>query len=315
MKDEVHSKGKTAGILIIGDEVLKGQVVDINSHFLCKQLYSLGIKLGRISVIPDDLDDISAEVKLFSSKYDYVFTTGGVGPTHDDITYAGVAQAFSEPVSTNMEMAEMMEIWLGHKGYSREVIMKMAEMPPSAKLFFDPALPKHSSFPIVIVRNVHIFPGIPQYLQKMFPRLVPTLRMESGNVEFHSRVIYVDRDEMSITPQLNEAVAKYQETVTFGSYPVLDNLYFSTRLTMESKSKNQAEEAQSFLSEHLPHGSLVEYDNQQLETAVDKVYAIFEDKQHTLHVPVYTAVTVSTHNLLCSHVGTYFFIRSIFSYL
>jgi FAD synthetase len=292
--DETRPKYRTAGIIIIGDEVLKGQVVDINSHFLSKQLYSLGVKLGRISVIPDDLGDISTEIRQFSSKYDFVLTTGGVGPTHDDITYVGVAQAFGEPIVTNPQMAEMIEKWLGHKGYSRDVIMKMAQMPETAKLFFDPNLPNYSSFPIVVVHNVYIFPGIPQYLQRMFPRLESLLRSNKDDVQFHSRVVYVARDEMSITPQLNEAVAKYK-TVIFGSYPVIDNLYYSTRLTMESTSAEQAEEAQSFLADKLPEGSLIDYDSQPLETAADKVYAIVSDETHPLHVPVRTAVEVRGH--------------------
>ena len=254
---QVQRKAKTAGIIIVGDEVLKGQVLDINSHFISKRLYSLGVKLAKVSVLPDILDEISAEVKLFSSKYDFVLTTGGVGPTHDDITHVGVALAFDEPIVRNPEMASVIDKWLGHKGYSHDIIMKMAEMASSATLFFDPSLPHLKSFPIVIVHNVYIFPGIPQHLQKMFPRLEPILRSSEDNVEFHNRVVYVDRDEMSITPQLNEAVAKYKETVTFGSYPVIDNLYFSTRLTMESDKKEHVEQAQAFLAETVPKVSIV----------------------------------------------------------
>jgi len=287
MNGPVIPKGKTAGIIIIGDEVLKGQVTDINSHYMAKELYSLGIKLCRISTIPDDLGEIASEVNGFSSQFDYVFTTGGIGPTHDDITYVGVGRAFGESTEINPVMGAMLDTWLGHKGYAPEVISKMAQMPPSAQLLFDPSTSK--SFPIVQVRNVYIFPGIPQYLQRMFPRLKAHL---GGALKFYGRTLYVDSAEIGITPSINAAVEEFKGRVTFGSYPILDNLYYSTRLTMDSVREEDVEAAAQFLTASLPKGSVVHYDSDPVSSASAKIYDLVQKEGDALHGPVSTAVQV-----------------------
>ena len=284
-------KGKTAGLIIIGDEILKGQVVDTNSHYLSRQLYSYGIKVSRISVIGDIVDEIAEEVRTFSNRFDFVFTTGGIGPTHDDMTYVSVAKAFGDEVAINPDMAGMINKWLGHRNYSEEIVMRMATMPVSAELMFDPKQTTPlSSFPIVIVRNVYIFPGVPRFLQAMFPRLEHILK--ASGCKFHTGQIYVDRDELSITPQIDQAVEKFKDTVVFGSYPVVDNMYFSTRLTMESTVPGQVEAAGQFLKEVLPENSVIDYDADPLENAAEKVYAIAENPCHPLHAPVAKAVQV-----------------------
>ena len=103
---DINSK-PTAGIIIIGDEILKGQTQDTNTHFLAKNLKILGVRLQRVVVIPDDIDIIAKEVKHFSDHYDYVLTSGGVGPTHDDVTFEGVAKAFNDTTFLHPEMEEL----------------------------------------------------------------------------------------------------------------------------------------------------------------------------------------------------------------
>jgi len=287
---DASSHVKKAGILIIGDEILKGQVADTNSHFICKELYSYGVKVSRISVISDCIDDIAKQVKKFSSHYDYVITTGGIGPTHDDMTYVGVAKAFGESVAVHDDMAVMVDKWLAHRGYDESVLTRMAQLPTSSKLLFDPNLP-FASFPIVVVKNVYIFPGVPQFVEKMFPRLALVLRSETAT--FHCREIYVAKDEMSITPQINKAVDKFKESVTFGSYPVFDNLYFSTRLTMESLNADHVQKANDYLVGLMPVNSVVDFDKNAVSNASRKVHAIAEDEGHQLHHVVSQAVKVS----------------------
>uniref|UniRef100_A0A1Y1LJX0 MoaB/Mog domain-containing protein n=1 Tax=Photinus pyralis TaxID=7054 RepID=A0A1Y1LJX0_PHOPY len=98
---------KTVGLLVIGDEILKGQVVDSNSHYITKRLHQLGLKVEKITVTGDNKDEISEEVKNFSLRYDYVITTGGIGPTHDDVTFESVAEAFNEPVILHPELVKI----------------------------------------------------------------------------------------------------------------------------------------------------------------------------------------------------------------
>ena len=100
-------KKPSAGIIIIGDEILKGQTQDTNTYFLAKNLKSIGIQLQRVVVIPDDIEIIAHEVKKFSNNYDYVLTSGGVGPTHDDVTFEGVAKAFDDETFLHPEMEQL----------------------------------------------------------------------------------------------------------------------------------------------------------------------------------------------------------------
>jgi FAD synthetase len=290
-----QKKRKTAGLIIIGDEILKGQVLDTNSHFICKNLYSLGVKVVRISTIGDGIDEIAHEVKNFASTYDVVITTGGIGPTHDDMTYVSVAKAFDEPVKIHKEMEATIDKWLGHLELRREVIMRMAEMPVDAKLIFDPLALPHDllpSFPIVVVRNVYVFPGVPQFVEKMFPRMKSILSCGDGEDLFHSGLIYVNKDELSITHEINLAVEQFKEKVTFGSYPVVDNLYYSTRITMESHNQENVQQAKDFLTQLMPPNTVIQYDAQPLETASDKVYEIFGNPEHELYQYVRQAVSV-----------------------
>ena len=99
---------KTAGIIIIGNEILSGKVSDVNSYFLARELRQLGIDVRRISVIPDEVEIIGGEVSHFSAQYDFVFTSGGVGPTHDDVTMAGIAEGFQVDLVRSGEIEDML---------------------------------------------------------------------------------------------------------------------------------------------------------------------------------------------------------------
>lgn len=168
------SPPKTAGVIIIGDEVLKGQVEDKNLHFLAKKLTKLGIRLCKVSVIGDSVDEIAKEISEFSSKYDQVITTGGIGPTHDDVTYEGLAAAFNDVLIVNKEMADFWT-WFNNDidGQARKSTIKMATVPSNATIQYT-NLKEHISprkFPVVTMHNVCIFPGIPSYVKAIFEGL------------------------------------------------------------------------------------------------------------------------------------------------
>lgn len=215
---------KTAGIIVIGNEILSGKTRDANSPYLVTELRDLGVDVRKISVIPDELDLISIEVRGFSRTYDYVFTTGGVGPTHDDLTMDGVAAAFGRRILRHPEL----EIALRHF-YSEELVqgnLRMADIPEGARLLGG----KGMWFPVVSVENVYIFPGVPEILQRKFERIKETFR----EAPFHLRQIFLQADEGQIAFVLHQVLAEFPELL-LGSYPYLDNRGYSIKLTLESK--------------------------------------------------------------------------------
>ena len=150
----------TAGILIIGDEILSGKIQDEYAPYLLRELRVEGVYVGRVHTIPDDIDVIAPDVAAFSKAYDYVLTSGGVGPTHDDVTMDGVAKAFGRRLVQNERMTRMLEQALGDTEPNASQL-KMCMLPDGARLIESPDL----WFPLVRVENVSIFPGIPRLLQ------------------------------------------------------------------------------------------------------------------------------------------------------
>lgn len=258
----------TAGIIVIGDEILKGQVVDTNSHFLCKRLHSLGIKVCKISVVGDDVDEIASEVASFSEKYNKVFTSGGVGPTHDDVTYLGVARAFGRDVEVNKELAKMLldlNFVSDISNVDVNPALKIAQVPQLSSLIqlksvghcHDPSMLYPSTFPIVKVDNVYVFPGIPKYFEYAVTNLEHLFKNPDGD-RFYTRELYLSSEELDIVPVLNHTVDKFKRSVVFGSYPQLGNDIYMTKVVLESTSSHQLEEAESYLRMKLPPGTVVD---------------------------------------------------------
>jgi FAD synthetase len=217
--------GKTAGIIIIGDEILSGKVHDDNSFFMAKELWSHGITVCRISIISDSIDEIAAEVKDFSQRYDYIFTSGGIGPTHDDITIEGISKAFDVRTVVHVTLKEILEKRLGNLSPEQ---LKMAEVPEGAELVNDETI----SFPLIKFRNIFVFPGIPQLLRKKFLAIE---KLFNEPVIYLKR-IYFNEAESRIAPILNGIVGRYVN-VKIGSYPEVDNRDYSVMVTMESSDE------------------------------------------------------------------------------
>lgn len=248
--DEQEKEHLTAGIIVIGDEILSGSTKDSNSHFMCKRLHERGVFVKKITVIGDDVDDIASEVRLFSGRYDYVFTTGGVGPTHDDRTFAGLASAFNEELSPSSELKDVVQIFLAKTKLHNidEAINKFINIPKSAKLIWGqqyiPTLDdpnKLTNFPSVQIRNVIALPGVPRFCEQSFLLLEEQLFPHNP---FFSRSINLRRNEVYLQKRLTEIAQSYSnKNVTIGSYPILGHNYYKTKLLIESTSNKTGQEA------------------------------------------------------------------------
>lgn len=236
---------KTAGIVIIGNEVLSGKTQDTNSHFLCQELRALGVEVRRISVIPDEIELIGQEVATFSREFDFVFTTGGVGPTHDDVTMAGIAHGFGLKVMRHPELERRLRE--RHGKNINEARLRMAEIPEGAELVGGGSL----YAPVAKFRNVYIFPGIPKILHERFQ----VIREGFREAPYFLKLVYVREGEGVIASILTSLLTNFPELL-LGSYPVLDNPEYKVKVTLESKDPNYLNQAFEKLLSMLPKGAL-----------------------------------------------------------
>jgi molybdenum cofactor synthesis domain-containing protein len=237
---------RTAGLIVIGNEILSGKIQDQNSFFLAAELRNLGVSLLRISVIPDDLESISKETTAFSRTFDLVFTTGGVGPTHDDMTMAGIARGFGVGLVRHPLLERKFRERYGRT--PNDAVMKMAEVPEGSEVIEFTT----NNLPLVVFKNIFIFPGIPRYLQEKFTLIRDRFRTPA----FYLKRIYLRANESDIAEILT-AFAEKNDCVEFGSYPILDNPEYQIILTAESKLKDELEKTVRELVAQLPDDILV----------------------------------------------------------
>jgi molybdenum cofactor synthesis domain-containing protein len=235
----------TAGILIIGNEILSGKVTDTNSPYLCRELRALGVDVERILTIPDDVRMIAREVRALAEAYDLVFTSGGIGPTHDDLTMDGVALAFGRKVLKSESIAERIERAQGMPPNASQ--LKMAMIPEDAVLIDSGDL----WFPVVVVENVYVFPGIPELLRKKFE----SVRERFRGVPVLLKRVFVKRRESDIAPALNDLVEAFPELM-LGSYPKIGEESFHVLLTLESRDAGYLQRALDALLLRLPGDSI-----------------------------------------------------------
>jgi molybdenum cofactor synthesis domain-containing protein len=235
----------TAGVLVIGNEILSGKVADANSPYLCRELRELGVDLQRILTIPDEIEVIAREVRGMSAAYDFVFTSGGIGPTHDDLTMDGIAAAFDRP----LEKSESIEARFAHAlgDELNESQRKMTLVPRGAVLVDAGDL----WFPVVIVENVHIFPGIPELLRRKFE----SIRDRFRGVPFVLKRVFVKRRESEIAQSLHELLEEYPQLM-LGSYPKVGEEAFHVLLTLESRDPGYVKGALDSLLRRLPEGAI-----------------------------------------------------------
>ena len=227
---------------MIGNKILSGKVVDVNSPYLCRELRALGVDVRRVLTIPDEIELIAKEVRAMSESFDWVFTSGGIGPTHDDLTMEGVSHAFGMPLEVSESIASRIERAVGSGGLD-ESQRKMAMIPRGAHLVDSGDL----WFPVVIVRNVHVFPGIPDLLQRKFQ----SIRERFRGVPFVLRRVFVTQRESEIASVLNALLVEYPELL-LGSYPRVGEGAFHVLLTLESRDPDYVKRALDELVRRLP---------------------------------------------------------------
>ena len=225
-------KRKTSGLIIIGNEILSGKTIDTNSNFISKELSKRGVDIKEISIIPDIEDIIIFKLKEFSKEFDYVFTSGGIGPTHDDITTASVAKAFKKKLVLDKNAKALLE-----KHYERNALtsarLKMAILPKGSKLIYNPV----SIAPGFNIENVYVFPGVPDILKVMFLEFVDNLFDEKI---LPQKIISTTLAEGLIGTFVGEVQKKHIE-VEIGSYPYFKNNSFGVSLVLKSEDVKKLE--------------------------------------------------------------------------
>ncbi|KAL0111642.1 hypothetical protein PUN28_013079 [Cardiocondyla obscurior] len=251
-KRYVHSiMHPTAGIIVIGDEILKAQVRDTNSYYISNLLYKCGIQVKKISVISDDVEEISKEIQDASKKYTYVITSGGIGPTHDDLTYEGLAKAFNDELHYHPKLVDIIKNHFEISDDSSPVY-KMAQIPQKASLKFG-----LNTYPYITLENVHVFPGSPAFLKKSFQSLYEDLL--KTNKKFVKEEVFIDAREDLFANSLS-TVAKEFPNVSFGSYPVNNCRYFKAFVTVESDNNDDVKKAKQRFYELNPTNIFVNFD-------------------------------------------------------
>ncbi|WP_018997956.1 competence/damage-inducible protein A [Hirschia maritima] len=236
-------KTVTAGVLLIGDEILSGRTQDTNLQTIAKFLAPIGISVAQARIIADEEGTIIDAVRTLSEAYDYVFTTGGIGPTHDDITAECVAKAFNTPISIRDDARKVLEDWYAQT--DREVTearLRMARIPDGATLIDNPV----SGAPGFIIQNVHVMAGVPRIMNAMLHNIGPTLK--GGSVVQSRTLRAAGLKEGDIAQPLGELAEKMPD-LSFGSYPwyLEDNV--GVALVVRGSDSDRLAEAETALIE------------------------------------------------------------------
>jgi len=232
---------KTAGIILIGNEILSGKIADANAAYLCRELRALGVDVRRITVIPDEVQLIAEVVAEFSRDFDVVFTSGGVGPTHDDVTIEGVARAMTVPVVRHVTLVELLERY--YRGKVTDAALRMAEIPDGAELVGGESV----RFPTVLMRNVYVLPGVPEIFQAKFE----ALRERFRDQPIHLRNVFVSIGEGMLADYLNRLLGDFP-LLQLGSYPEFSNPEYKVKVTLESRDDCNVDLAIAYFLARLP---------------------------------------------------------------
>ena len=213
----------TACIVVIGNEILSGRTQDKNVNYLAKGLEALGIRLREVRMIPDDRGTIVETVNACRAAFDYVITTGGIGPTHDDITSECVAEAFGVGMYRDPAVVDLIRSYM-RSGEMNEARMRMATFPEGVELISNPV----SAAPGYRIENVFVLAGVPQIMQAMFDGMKHHL---SGGRRMRARAVHVHLAEGAIAEALGALQDRYPD-VDIGSYPAMRQRRFGVSVVL-----------------------------------------------------------------------------------
>jgi FAD synthetase len=268
----------SAGMIIIGDEILNGFTSDSNLLITSTALGNVGVPLRRVVVVSDDEEEISREIRRMSQEFDLVITSGGIGPTHDDVTIKAVATAFGESIEANPLMLDHLDkahTASGSKEPMRSSFLRLADLPSKSQLRFPPPTGNESRlmWPILQYDNVFVLPGVPEFFADKIATI--TRHFIIPRKSFFSRKIVLSIEEKDIVGALDDAVAAHPRgkplilitpilsihcisyAVKFGSYPFVNRTDYKTILTVQGEEEEEVEAAVNQLLEAIPAQAVV----------------------------------------------------------
>jgi molybdenum cofactor synthesis domain-containing protein len=232
----------TAAMLVIGDEILSGRTRDANMHYLAGQLTEKGISLKEVRVVSDDADAIVAAVRALSSTYDHVFTSGGIGPTHDDITADCIACAFDDHIDVRDDARALLAAFYEQTGRElNEARLRMARIPDRATLIENPV----SVAPGFTLENVHVMAGVPSVFQAMVASVLPTL---TGGAPLISETVRLMRGEGDVAVPLAQIAADFPD-LQIGSYPFQQDGRYGTNIVLRGTDASLLKTAAAIVAE------------------------------------------------------------------
>ena len=234
----------TAAMLVIGDEILSGRTRDANMHYLAGQLTERGIDLKEVRVVGDEAAEITGAAKVLSERYDHVFTSGGIGPTHDDITADCIAAAFDAPIDVRADARALLADFYEKSGRELNAArLRMARIPDGAALIDNPV----SVAPGFSLHNVHVMAGVPSVFKAMVASVLPKL---TGGAPLLSDTLRVVKGEGDIAGPLG-VLAEQFDDLSFGSYPFQQDGIYGANLVVRGTDETRLNAAMDALRETL----------------------------------------------------------------
>ncbi|TGZ65831.1 hypothetical protein CRM22_005670 [Opisthorchis felineus] len=282
---------RSLGLIVVGNEILTGKVEETNARLVCRAASTLGLKLQKISILPDVVEVVAREANDFMHNFDVVITSGGIGPTHDDVTFEGLAKALGKELITHPELVHVVENFFGFDAAvtPTDPRIRLARVPLGSELVYgiDFSTGRQSSYPVVKVNNVYVLPGVPRLFRTAFEIIKEHLR--DPRIQFSSRSIYTTQEESKIAPFLSVLAEKYGSHVAVGSYPAFHNSYYRVRVVLDSQDEDTLEAAFQEAKDYFGQ-DIVSYEPNPVAKSDSAVCALANERNSVLGLRVSKAI-------------------------